>query len=350
MQSILRIILLVVIACVAILGLLIYIPFAKEGASWSDLPIFAGFVGVALVLAYLWWWASGRRLGRAMIGWMILLPPLAAHGSTAILLAMARIEGRQFASSVRIENYREQPINWPGFDGPVGMEVSLELHHAVGIDAILLAPELHFGPLPEVPGDNLSATLTGGSGYLKNYYLPQPLGDLTLLKPVLFQRVFENRPPADPAYRWYASFRLAPSGKTDLTYFLLPGTIDYLPARNRICLNSRSVGVPICAADEDPGSGCASPNYPPITDPIYALGQDLSALWMAAGSHDMIVDLSAPLTSVLRQHSRLQSNPAEWTAIQKRLEPDGLARAGYRLCPAGDDSHTALRSCYCKAN
>lgn len=350
MQGVLRIFLLVVIICFAILGLLVYVPFAKEGASWTDLPIFAGIVGAALVLAFLWWLAVGRRIGRAMIGWMILLAPLAAHGSTLVLLAIARFDGRHLASSIEIEGYQEQPINWPGFDGPIGMAVSLKLRHAAGIDAILMAPELHFGPLLDVSGDNLSATLTGGSGYLKNYYLPHPLGDLTLLKPVLFQRVFENTQLVDPSYKWHSSFRLDPSGKTDLTYFLLPGTIDYLPERKRICLNSRSAGLPICAAGQKPESGCASPNYPPITDPIYAQGQDLSALWMAAGSYDLIADLSVPLTTALRRHSTLQANPAEWREIQKRLEPEGLAKAGYSLCPADADSHTAFRICYCEAN
>lgn len=346
MTSILRVILLIVIICFAVLGVLVYLPFAKEGASWSDLPIFAGIIAVALALALLWWLAVGRRIGRAAIGWIILLAPLAAHGSTAFLLAMSRFEGERLADSVRIARYQEQMITWPGFDGPIGMAVSLELHHAAGFDAVLMAPELHFGPLPDISRDDLSASLTGGSGYLKNYYLKQPLGDLALLKPVLFQRVFDN----GSTYQWHSSFNLDPSGKTELTYFLLPGTVDYLPDRNRVCLNSRSRGIPLCAAGEKPESGCTSPDYPPVSDPIYAQGQDLSALWLAADSYDMIADLSPQLTEALRQHSTLQSNPEGWTAMEKRLEPDGLAKAGYRLCPPGEDSHTAFRTCFCAAN
>jgi hypothetical protein len=71
---------------------------------------------------------------------------------------------------------------------------------------------------------------------------------------------------------------------------------------------------------------------------------------MAAGAYDMTADLSDPFTETLRKHAALQSNPADWRAIQKRLEPDGLAKAGYGLCPAGKDSHTNYRICYCKTD
>lgn len=347
MAGILRTALLLAIIAFSALGVLALLPFAKEGASWGDLPIFAGVAGVAAALALLWWLAVGRRFGRAAIGWTILLVPLVAHSAFLALLANARLEGRRLAESARIERYREQFITWPGFDGPVGLQISLDLHHAAGIDALLLSPELHFGPAPEIPHDQVSASLTGGSGYLRNDYLPRPLGDFTLLKPVLFQRVFEST-KTDPNYAWDPSFRLDPAGSTELTYFLLPGTIDYLPDRTRVCLNSRSHGIPVCMEGQKPEAGCAPPGYPPPAgSPIYAQGQDLSALWVAAGAHDMIADLSTPLTTALRQYSGLQSHPEMWTAIQRRLEPDGLTAAGYRLCPAGDDSHTAFRTCFC---
>lgn len=79
------------------------------------------------------------------------------------------------------------------------------------------------------------------------------------------------------------------------------------------------------------------------------MGNDLTALWMAAGSADMVVvDLGALLTATLRDQGSLQGDPKGWTAIQRRLEPAGLAAAGYRLCPPGEDSHTAFRTCYCR--
>lgn len=133
-----------------------------------------------------------------------------------------------------------------------------------------------------------------------------------------------------------------------MTYYLLPGTVDYLPDPNRICLNNTSRGIRVCASDERPESGCTSPNRRRVAGPVYADGLDLSALWMAAGGFDMVADLSSPLTAVLRAQSALQSGPDSWTAMHRRLEPAGLDRAGYRLCAGGTDSHTSFRTCYCR--
>ena len=62
----------------------------------------------------------------------------------------------------------------------------------------------------------------------------------------------------------------------------------------------------------------------------------------------MTADLGPILTEILRAHSRLQGDPDAWTALQKRLEPAGLRDAGYRLCPPGEESHTAFRTCFCR--
>lgn len=342
--------LLVVIICLSALGLAAWLPFGKEGSSWSDLPIIAGIAGAALVLALIWWLAIGRRFGWALIGWAFLALPLLAHGSTAISLVIARFEGARLADSIRIENYREAPILWPGFDGPIGIEMSLDLRHPAGTDAMILPPEIRMAPELYIARDVLSATMTGGGGYFKSYYLDRPVGDLALLKPVLFQRVFESPRPGNPIYKWESSVEFDPSDRTHLIYALLPGTIDYLPDRNRICLYSRSFGIPLCAGEQKPESGCASPNYSPVTNPIHAEGVDLSALWLAAGAHDLTADLSGMLTAALRENSDLQASPTDWTAIQKRLEPGGLVRAGYGLCPPGGDSHTSSRICYCRTN
>jgi hypothetical protein len=348
MATVFRALFLLAIVALSALSLVLWLPMAKKGASFTQLPLSLGVVADAILLGFIWWRAAGRRTGRALIGWIVLLPPLLAHGTLAVALATARIEGQRLEASLAIESYREAPILWPGFDGPVGVEIALELRHRGGAEAMILPPEIHMGPDLDVDRDRLSASLTNGSGYLNNYFLNKPVGDLALLKTVLFQRVFESPRPGDPNYRWESSVRFDPSGTTRLAYALLPGTIDYLPARDRVCLSSGSYGVPPCAAGQGPESGCAAPNDSRADPPAYAEGGDLSALWIAAGAHDLIADLSGPLAAAMRERSRLQANPAEWTAMQRRLEPDGLARAGYALCPAGADSHTRFRTCYCR--
>jgi hypothetical protein len=349
MTTILRALLLVVILCLAILAVLAFIPFGKEGSSRSDAFIMLGVVGGAFVLAFIWWLAVGRSLKKALIGWVILLMPTFMHGGTALMLLLAIFEESRFQQSVRIENYREKPIQWPGFDGPIGLELSFDLRHPAGSNVMLLPPEIHMGPDLRLTHDTLTASLTGGSGYLKNYYLSEPLGDLVLLKPVMFQRVFKN-PTGDASTGFISSSAPLKSGDvTGLTYHLLPGIVDYLPNPERICLGTQSHGVPACAADQKPESGCASPNYSPVTNPIYALGGDLSVLWVAAGAYDMAADLSGHLTAALRSSSALQSDPAQWTLMQKRLEPEGLTKAGYGICAPGDDTHTFSRICYCRS-
>lgn len=343
-----RIIFFIALLCLSALGLVLLLPFAKEGSSFGDLPIFAGVIGAVLILAVLWWLAVGRSIGKALIGWAVLALPLVAHGGIASALLSAHFEGPRLANETRIENYREAPLIWPDFDGPIGLRITLELTHPRGADAQILPPEIRMGPELEIPRDLLSVTQTSGSGYFKDRYLDRPVGDLVLLKTVLFQRVFENPAADKPYYKWNAASRFDPSGRTALIYYLLPGTVDYLPDPNRICLNNRTRGIPACAGDEKPESGCASPNRRRVTDPVYADGQDLSALWMAAGSYDMTVDLGDQLTAVLRARSVLQSDPESWTAMQRRLEPAGLDRAGYRLCTDGTDSHTSFRTCYCR--
>lgn len=348
MKTAARAVLLVVIVCASTLGVLALLPFAKEGSSWGDMPIFAAAIGTALLLGLVWWLAVGRSLPRALIGWAILLVPLIAHGAVVTSLVMARIDGQRLAETLRIVNYRENPIVWPGFDGPIGLEMSLELRHPSGTDARILPPEIRMGPTLHIPLDKLSASRRSGSGYFKNTYLEKPAGDLTLLKAVLFQRVFANPAVRNPNYKWTPSAEFTRSDRTAVTYFLLPGTVDFIPDQNRICLNSRSYGVALCAKDRKPDTGCASPNHHRITEPVYFKGDGLSAIWIAAGAYDMTADLSSRITATLRKHSSLQSNPAGWLAIQKRLEPEGLAKAGYRSCPAGKDSHTGFRTCYCK--
>lgn len=335
------------LACSAFFLLLALI-YAKEGSSWSEVPTFVGVVFAGLVLAIVWWLCVGRSFKWALLGWAVLLPTVFAHSWMAVALMFARYEGDRLARTARIENYSEKPITWQGFDGPVGIEITLELHHATGLDAAILPPEIRMGADLDIPRDRLSATRTNGSGYFKDTYLERKVGDLTILKTVLFQKIFENPSAKNQHYKWNAFTAFDTSGTTRLVYHLLPGAVDYVPDRNRICIDSRSHGVPLCTAGEKPANGCASPNVRRITQPIYTDGQHLSSIWLGVGAYDMTADMSRQLTAALRRHSSLQSNPDAWTSMQKRLEPAGLAQAGYELCPAGDNSHTSARTCYCK--
>lgn len=339
----------VVLVIVAALALLFLVPGLKEGVSQEELPNLFGGVGLFVLLGFVWWLVCGRSLKLSVIGWLVLAVPTAAYLAQAGQLIAADLEGRRLAKIVGIEAYREAPIRWPGFDGPVGLTVSFDLVHPEGVSALILPPEIRMGPDLEIARDRLYATQTNGSGYFKDSYLGEPVGDLALLKSVLFQRLYVNDSFGRDYEKWISAFRFAPGPQTRLTFHLLPGAVDFLVSSDRLCLSSQSFGHRICQPGEDPKAGCASPNWRRVTDPTYAVGDDLSALWMAVGAADMVVDLGPVLTATLRAESDLQGDPEGWTAMQRRLEPAGLAAAGYRLCPPGEDSHTAFRTCYCRA-
>lgn len=348
MKLALRIAVFIALVAAAGLALLLLFPGLKEGMSQEELPALIGGIGALLLLGFLWWLVCGRSLKLSILGWLVLALPTALGLEQAGRLISADLEGRRLAEAVAIEAYQEAPILWPGFDGPVGLTISFDLVHPEGVSALILPPEIRMGPELDIPRNKLNPTQTGGSGYFQDYYLDQPVGDLTLLKTVLFQRLYVNDSFDQDYQKWVSAYQFAPGGRTRLTFHLLPGTIDYLEGPAQLCLSSRSYGIRVCATGEDPKDGCASPNRRRATQPIYALGGDLSALWIAAGAADMVADLGPVLTATLRAESRLQGDPEGWTAMQKRLEPTGLAQAGYRLCPPGEDSHTAFRTCYCR--
>ena len=347
MKLALRVFVFIGLVAVAALALLLLFPGLKEGGSQDEVPALLGGVALFLLLGLVWWLVCGRSLKLSALGWLVLALPTFLYLTQAGQLIAADWEGRRLTEAVGIENYEETPILWPGFDGPVGLTVSFDLVHPEGATALILPPEVRMGPALEIARDKLSFTRTGGSGYFKDSYMEEPVGDLALLKSVLFQRLYVND-SFEPKYKWNSGFDFAPGARTRLTFHLHPGTLDYLESPERLCLSSRSFGLRVCETGEDPKQGCASPNWRPVTDPIYAVGNDLTALWMAAGAADMVVDLGPVLTATLRAQSRLQGDPEGWTAMQRRLEPAGLTAAGYELCPAGEGSHTAFRTCYCR--
>lgn len=336
-----RVLAFIVLCLAAAAGLVLLFPGAKEGYDWSDLPLLAGNAGALFALAGLWWLIVGRSMRAAAIGWVVLAIPIALTLAVIVQLLAARMHGEQLARQVRIESYSEAPILWPGFDGPVGLEVTMTLRHPEGVNALITPPEIRMAPAVDIPADRLYATRTNGAGYFKDYYLAEKTGPVTLLKSVLFQKVYPDR---------FATRKFEPGGATKLRYHLLPGTVDLLESRDRLCLMSRSAGVPRCARGVKPETGCLKDGWPQVAAPVYSTGNNLTALWLAAGGNGMFADFSGRLTEALRRNSTLQNDPEAWRAMQRRLEPEGLAHAGYRVCRPAPNTHTSSRVCYCRGN
>lgn len=347
-RSVGRIALFVVVLIAAALGLLFSFAFMKEGSSWSDLPILLGIIAAELVVAAIWWIAVGRSFGKALFGWIFLALPIAVDGTIAAGLLYSKVMGPRLAAAAKIENFRQSLITWPGFDGPVGMQISFDLVHPHGISALIRPPQIRMAPKIEIPPDQLSYVGPYGGGYFSSRKLNLQDIRYALLKTVANQRLYKNPRSTKPYRRWSFETRFDLAGRTSLTYHLLPGAIESAYSTSYICLPARIAGVRMCKSGADEAAGCNDPQPVPVIPPTYSTGSDLTALWPAFGSSDMVIDLSHQLTEAMRNGTQLQADPGTWQAMQQRFEPAGLARAGYKLCPPGKNVHTSTRTCYCR--
>lgn len=295
-----------------------------------------------LALAVVWWFASGRQWLFAVIGWLILAVPFSAHALWQGITLVAEYRGARLPARMAIENYREAPIFWDGFDGPVGLTIEFDLVHPPNLDGFAYTPQIRMAPAYDIAAENLESSRTFAGGYFRDWHINEKVEALTLLKPVLFQRIYADQ-PADHDFD-----RFDASGRTHLVYRLHAGAIERLNSQDNICLASPSFGLPNCADDQQPSDGCVGKNTVKFTDVTYSIGSDISALWLATGSSFRNADLSGLLTETMRRYSSLQGNREAWAALQKAFEPAQLAAAGYRLCPAGDRSHGIGQICYCR--
>ena len=338
----------VLLVGISVVGLLVLLPLVKEGASREETPLLLGGAVIYLFLAGVWWLAVGRALAKAALAWVFLCLPFLANLTLAGALILASLEGERLSREIAVDSYSEEAIAWPGIEGPVGWRIVVDLRHPSGVEALLTSPEIRMGPEVAIASEDLSSVSTWSGGYFKAERAGVPdHGSLTLLKSVGFQRLYENPEPEQVTERWLAERRFPPGEKSRFVYYLFPGHLDFLESEDKVCLSSRTPGLPSCSPDQGADQGCVRPGSGGGS-PVYHRGEELTALWAGFGSHDMVIDLGPALTAVLRRESRLQGDPALWSAIQRRLEPPGLEQAGYRICPPGDDIHSASRICYCR--
>ena len=295
-----------------------------------------------LALSVIWWFVSGRNWAFAGIGWLVLAVPFSAHALWQGKILIADRKGETLSRQMTVENFRETPIFWDGFDGPVGLTIELDLVHPPGLDAFVFTPQVRMAPAYDIAADDLQSSRTFSGGYFKDWHIGEDVGDLVLLKPVLFQGIYQDNPPD------HDIDALDASGRTHLIYRLHPGTVAQLPSRDKICLVNPSLGLPNCTSEQDATAGCVGKYTRKVTEVSYNIGTDLNALWTASGRTFRNADIGALIATELQENSSLQGDSAAWTALQQRFEPAGLAAAGYRLCPPGEGSHSIGKVCYCR--
>jgi hypothetical protein len=292
---------LALVALLSAAALVLLLPWLKEGYGIEELPFFAGGAAGLAVLGLLWV-ALTRRV--SSVARVVGLAPVAV-ALAAYLLLTGRVlwneaEGRRLSRTVRIARFVEHDILWPGFDGPVGLRLEIELEHGVRRDGNLFPPKVLMGPTATV--DRRSYFLGVFDDWSRGF----------LASPLLTDGRATDHP------------RLGASSAARLVYEVYPGLVR--SARpERVCVTQ---------------SGNEEAPY----RLIYATGTDLAASWVFVSRGGVHVDLSGPLTAALRQTSRLEGHPLEWEALLRRLEPEGLERAGYERCAEAQPAE----ACYCR--
>jgi len=294
----LRAVALLVVALLAAGALLFLLPWLKEGYDVHELPLFTGIAAGLALLALVFGRLTRTTPALCATGLALLLPALAAYVLICARLAWNETQGRRLARTVRVERLAEAEIRWPGFDGPVGLRIEVDLSHAVRRPGALFPPKLLMGSRPL----DRRAYFFGVFDDWARGFLAVPL--------------FQDSP----------SPGLESGSPTRLAYELYPGLVH------------RAVPSEVCLAE---GPARAEPGHI-----VYAEGGDLTASWLFVASGGLSVDLSTPLTEALRRESRFQGRPHEWQALLQRLEPRGLEGAGFKPCVSPPPHAGAV--CYCR--
>ena len=265
-------------------AVLFLLPSLKEGFDQEELPLFGG-IALGLVLIALMWWKAGFKSGVA-----ILAIPLTAYLFLTVQLIVNRVRGAYIGSRTEIVSITEQPILWPGFDGPAGIRLDIVLRASSSPHGNLLSPKIATQPMSP-----------------KDYFSGRP-GMLAV--PMYW--FIESKASAEPKF---------PSGSATLSYELFPDRVSRHDGSRRVCLSEGSA-------------------------PVVSSGP-LSAVWFLAGPGGLTVDLSAKLTEALRLKSFLASQPGEWSRLFDRLQPDRLVSAGYSKCRP-EKGEFSGEVCYCR--
>ncbi len=322
LRSILWTVLFIAVLAVSAFGLLILLVSGKEGGETWQL---ATGVGVFFVLLVIWWKLAPGFTGRynctlSVLGKAVLTTLFLFFTGMATPYVLASIQGPRLEQKVAIENFKETPIEWPGFTGPVGVRLEWDLVHPFHKLGALHPPKIWMGTSKRFDLPNAYFSLDRHYFAGKGDTAPH-VRRLSILETLPFGPVESS------------AGLLTSEGRTHVFYDLYPKNLVHLESPDKLCLNRDS--FPINTS---------------LKAPVYHQGEDLSALWFFAGSSNLTIDLSPALTDVLRKQSRMQGKREQWKAMQKRFQPAGLRNAGYDPCSLsrGNLDHLKGRLCFCK--
>lgn len=296
-MSVLRGVAFVAIIAVAGISIFLFFPFVKEG--WpTRSPAYVAAVAGSLVLALLGWQVAAKRGGAKgpfyYAGVVLLVVPLVLYGWVAVGMTYYAFRAGQFECQVVLEAVRSVPIEWPGFTQPVGVRLEIDLAIPFPPPGEFLAPKIGPADLP-----------IEGRSLIERYHRFCSSADArTACLTVPFQRR-TSEPHAPDAKH----LRLA--------YDLFPATVDYMDPSG-FCLAGGG------AADREMHDG-------------------VRAVWLFGSEGDHVIDLSAPLTELLRHERDFKWSAEALRQMGRALSPKQLTQRGYRRCDLRRPGQ-----CYCR--
>ncbi len=214
-------------------------------------------------------------------------------------LVLDEWSGWRISRQMRITSFSAHPIEWIGFDGPVGIRMELELAHPA-VEGFLYVPKIAM----------TGKTSLSWTDYFYEYFKDHKLAFLS---------------PPDFAETEAGPFFDGPQ-PIRISYDLYPGIVQRTQGAERICVAASSGSFLLTYLDGG-------------TEDLA-----LFASWWFYVKDGARVDLSPHLTRQV-QAAHLWRDRVDWTVMLKRLEPDGLRKAGYTPCP--EKETFAGEICFC---
>lgn len=291
-MRIVRVAVLILLCLLSAAALLFTLPWLKEGYGWEETPLFAS-IALGLALAALLWWRLNKSVRTPLFhaGLVILGLPFAVYCALLIDNAADEFAGRRMASGARLAEYRETPIVWKNFDGPIGLTIEFEAHHSIDRAGNLQSPVIAMEP----------------SISYQTYY--QDFSRAQLMSPLM---------GTDP-------LPTLGSSPAKLRYDLFPSNVQRKPREDHICIKEAKYVSTLLRSNN---------------------GESLSAGWFFAARSGAIADLSEKMTEAVRRHNAWQGRPDQWKQMFERVQPAGLEKAGFRPCAEQKPGWGEI--CYCR--
>lgn len=298
---------------VAALGGIYHLLFFKNE---SVLVSFMYGVGIMLIysgLVFLWYrlyrihktnnlWDIRLRF----IGYIVTAIPAIVYVLIVFQQTYHLIQAKIFTSKTAISEYREEVIEWQGFDGPTGIRITITLDHPLSMPGHFRYPKLVMGK----KGVTLPADID--RAYWQFCGEPVVDGSSCLTTPIWPMKPFPE---------------LAEESPSSITFELYPSNLYYAESENKICLKRRN----------------------PYSE-VSFVGLDTIALWHFLGNKHKL-DMTEILTNTVRKKSTILKDIELVQKMYRNAESGAFLAAGYQGCVAKKAiPFTDETECFCKEN